>query len=267
MTWSNKAIYDDHGTLIEILGVGNDITKLKETEENLKVTKDALERSNKDLEQFAYIASHDLREPLRAVSGFLELLLERYSDKLDSKGLEYIHLAVDGAKRLNDLLTGLLNYSKMSFSSKTLMPVSVESALRSAMSGLEKSIAENNAEIAYDSLPTVKIDSMQLMQVFLNLLNNAIKFRSEKPLKIHIGCQKQDNHWLFSVSDNGIGIYKENLEKIFMIFQRSHANKYPGQGIGLSICKKIIERNGGKIWVESELGQGSTFYFTLPVMD
>jgi PAS domain S-box-containing protein len=269
ITWANKPIYDKDGQLQEIVAVGNDVSKLKEAEENLKTAQKELERSNKDLEQFAYIVSHDLREPLRAITGFIQLLLQRYAEKLDGKGFEYIQSALDGAKRLNELLTGFLNYSKVNVSSQPAVPVPVESALKNAMASLEKSIIETKATIIYDSLPTIKISGTQLIQLFLNLLNNAIKYRNEAPPKIHIGCNRNGkNSWLFSVSDNGIGIDKQHFERIFMVFQRTHnEDRFPGNGIGLSICKKIVERNGGKIWVESEPGKGSTFYFTLPCID
>jgi PAS domain S-box-containing protein len=268
ISWANKPIYDKDGNLQEILAVGNDISKMKQAEENLKNAKEDLERSNKDLEQFAYIISHDLREPLRAITGYIELLRQRYSEKLDGKGFEYIQSALDGAKRLNELLTGLLNYSKVNINSKATLPVPVESALKNAIANLSKTILETNAQITYDQLPNIKVCGMQLVQLFLNLINNAIKYRNSEIPKIHISCQKNDKYWQFSVKDNGIGIDKKYFNRIFMVFQRIHSeDRFPGRGIGLSICKKIIERNDGKIWVESELGKGSTFYFTLPETD
>ncbi|MEN6383732.1 MAG: PAS domain S-box protein [Phycisphaerales bacterium] len=264
MSWANKPIYID-GELSEILAFGIDISKQKEIEENLKLTKQDLERSNKDLEQFAYIVSHDFREPLRAITGFIELLRQRYGSKLDGKGFEYIQSALEGSKRLNDLLTGLFQYSKVRINQNATLPVPAEAALKTAIANLNKAIVDSHTEITHDQMPDVRICGLQLVQLFSNLIGNAVKFRNSENPRIHVGCQKTGAYWQFSVQDNGIGIDKNDFDRIFMVFQRSHSdNIVPGYGIGLSICKKIVERSGGNIWVESEPGKGSTFYFTLP---
>lgn len=242
-----------------------DITERKKNENYLRQLTDQLMRSNKDLEQFAYIASHDLREPLRAISGYVGLLSQKYKDQLDPKAMEYINFATKSVVRMDELLSGLLEYSRVQSGSQTLKFVSVRDSLNVAIENLQRSIDESDAAITFDELPMVKYNEKQLTHLFQNLIHNAIKFKSDRDLKIHIGCDKQENEWVFSVKDNGIGIQKQSYERIFKIFQRINSlDKYPGHGIGLSICKKIVERHGGRIWVESELGTGSTFFFTIP---
>jgi PAS domain S-box-containing protein len=237
----------------------------RQAEEQLKQINEELNRSNTDLYRFAYVASHDLREPLRAIEGFVKLLQQRYKDSLDEKANEYINYAANGAKRMEELLTGLLAYSRVQTHGKERIPMPAQSLLNAAVRNLQRSIAESNAAITADPLPEVKADGMQLTQLFQNLIQNAIKFKSDKRLEIHVGCRRNDNHWLFSVRDNGIGIDHVYHERIFTIFHRVNPrDKNPGQGIGLSICKRIVERHGGKIWVESEQGKGATFYFTIP---
>jgi len=234
-------------------------------EEQQKQFAEELKRSNNDLEQFAHIASHDLREPLRAINGFVGLLGARYADKLDDKGREFIKLTADSANRMDGLLTGLLNYSRVQTHGKEFSSVPAGDAFRAALANLQLSIAQTKAVITSDELPTVNADGSQLTQLFQNLISNAIKFRGEKEPQIHVGCQKKDGFRQFSVRDNGIGIDPQFSERIFVIFQRLHTrDKYPGHGIGLSICKRIVERHGGEIWVESTPGCGSTFYFTVP---
>jgi PAS domain S-box-containing protein len=234
-------------------------------EELVKQRTEELARSNKDLEQFAYVASHDLQEPLRAVAGFVELLRLDLKDKLNEHTREYMQFITDGASRMQDLIRGLLEYSRIGTRGKTPAPTDAKTALDRAMAHLQLSIQETGAAVTSDSLPEVCMDPVQLMQLFQNLIGNAIKFRSGEPLRIHIGASRQDNAWQFSVSDNGIGIEPQYVHRIFLIFQRLHTRqKYPGTGIGLAICKKIVERHGGRIWVESEHGRGSTFYFTVP---
>ncbi|HBG28141.1 MAG: hypothetical protein A2Y10_06625 [Planctomycetes bacterium GWF2_41_51] len=242
-----------------------DITARKEYESSLKQLADDLKRSNKDLEQFAYIASHDLREPLRAVSGFVGLLSQKYKDKLDRQAMEYIDFASKSVIRMDELLSGLLEYSRVHTGSRIVTIVSAQDALNAAIANLHRSIGESKAVITSDKLPDVRFDEKQLTHIFQNLLHNAIKFKSERDLQVHIGCEQQNDGWLFSVKDNGIGIEKPSYDRIFKIFQRIQPlDKYPGHGIGLSICKKIIERHSGKIWVESVPGVGSTFFFTIP---
>lgn len=224
-----------------------------------------LARSNADLEQFAYIASHDLQEPLRMVTSYLQLLEKRYRDKLDADADEFIAYAVDGAKRMQGLIQDLLSYSRISTRGQPFREVNGDRVLQDALNNLKVAIAEINPVITFDPLPKVIADGIQLTQLFQNLIANAIKFRREIPLKIHIGVKKIDESWLFSVGDNGIGIEQQYFAKIFPIFQRLHRRAdYPGNGIGLAICKKIVERHGGKIWLESEPDRGSIFYFTIP---
>lgn len=231
----------------------------------LEHTNADLVRSNRDLEQFAYIASHDLQEPLRAVAGFTTLLQQRYEGKLDEKADSYILSAVDGVSRMQALINGLLEYSRVGTKGDAPEPVRADEALNEALANLQVPIQQSGASIASAPLPTVLADGAQLTHVFQNLIGNAIKFRSERRPEIQVGSRQQDGSWLFWVRDNGIGIESRYAERIFMIFQRLHTrNKYPGTGIGLAICKRIVERHGGKIWVESEPDQGSTFYFTLP---
>lgn len=224
-----------------------------------------LARSNADLEQFAYIASHDLQEPLRMVTSYLQLLQKRYRDKLDADADEFIAYAVDGATRMQGLIQDLLRYSRVSTRGKLFKLVNGDRVLRDALDNLKMAIAETKAIVTFDPLPQVMADGIQLTQLFQNLIANAIKFRREIPLKIHVGIKKINESWLFSVSDNGIGIEEQYFEKIFLIFQRLHRRTdYPGTGIGLAICKKIVERHGGKIWLESKPDLGSIFYFTMP---
>jgi len=232
---------------------------------NLEQTNADLRRSNRDLEQFAYIASHDLQEPLRAVGGFVTLLQQHYRGRLDERADSFIAAAVDGAARMQGLINGLLEYSRVGTRGNPPVPTKAEEALRNALENLQASIQESGATVTSDSLPTVRADTAQLVHVFQNLIGNAIRFRSERPLEIRIGARQEDHCWQFWVRDNGIGIEPQYGERIFLIFQRLHTRtKYPGTGIGLAICKRIVERHGGQIWVESQPGRGSTFYFTLP---
>jgi PAS domain S-box-containing protein len=260
-----RALYDVGGRATEIAGITLDITKRKHAEEDLLRTSHELERSNKDLESFAYIASHDLQEPLRTITGFLQLLELRIGNQLDDKTKQYIEYAVDGSKRMHQMITDLLSYSRVSMQPYSLKAVNLREPLDHALSATRKSIEDSGASIAIQDLPSVRADASQMLQVFQNLLGNAIKFRSERPLEIQIGARKDQQFWVLWVKDNGIGLDPEQREKIFQVFQRLHSRrKYPGSGIGLSICKKIIERHGGSIWVESTPNAGSTFYFSLP---
>ncbi len=235
-------------------------------EELVKHRTEELTRSNKDLEQFAYVASHDLQEPLRAVGGFTELLNRRLKEKTDERSQEYMRFVIDGVVRMQSLISGLLEYSRIGTRGKTPEPINIIASIDRAIMNLHAAIRESSAEITIDSLPTVNADATQMAQVFQNLLGNAIKFRGEQPLKIHISATRDTDFWRFAVKDNGIGINPQYSERIFLIFQRLHTReKYPGTGIGLALCKKIVERHGGKIWVESMPGLGSTFYFTIPV--
>ncbi|MBW4452851.1 MAG: GAF domain-containing protein [Nostoc indistinguendum CM1-VF10] len=238
-----------------------------------------LARSNAELEQFAYVASHDLQEPLRMVTSYLQLLERRYKNQLDTNADQFINYAVDGARRMQTLINDLLNYSRVSTRGQPFVRVNCSIVLEQAIANLQIAIADSQAIVTHDPLPEVMADVTQLIQVFQNLIGNAIKFCRHQQPQIHIGVAKPNanpdgeslnvipsvDEWLFWVRDNGIGLESQYAERIFIIFQRLHGrDKYPGTGIGLAICKKIIERHGGRIWVESKLGEGSTFYFTIP---
>lgn len=235
--------------------------------EKLERTMVELERSNKELEQFAYVASHDLQEPLRSISGFLQLLEKRYAGQLGEDADLFIARSLAATHRMKTLIEGLLAYSRVGMRGGSFEPVDCAKVLEQALVNLQVGIEESDAAITHDPMPAVVGDSSQLGQLFQNLFNNAIKFKSDRRPEIHVGATRDANpgHWLFSVRDNGIGIPAEHFERIFVIFQRLHSrSEYPGTGIGLSLCKKIVERHNGRIWVESQPGAGSTFFFTLP---
>lgn len=251
--------------IIGLSGIMRDITERKEAEMKLSQTMKELVRSNTELEQFAYVASHDLQEPLRMIVSYLQLIEKRYKSKLDADADEFIGYAVDGASRMQVLIRDLMAFSRVGTRGKPFEKTGCEAVLSKALANLEIAIEESGAVITHDPLPAVNADSGQLIQLFQNLIGNAIKFRNDKQPIIHIGAKPNEDHWLFSVRDNGIGMEMEYAERIFGIFQRLHGKReYPGSGIGLAICKKIVERHGGRIWVESEPEKGSTFYFTIP---
>lgn len=225
-----------------------------------------LSRSNEELQQFAYVASHDLQEPLRMITSYMGLLSRRYKGKLGDDADEFIGFAVDGAKRMQGLIQDLLSYSRVGSTAKELVPVDCGAVLEKTLKVLDVASAEAAATITHDALPTVFGDDSQLGQLFQNLIGNGLKYRDHKPPAIHIGAELEDGQWRFAVRDNGIGIDPKDAQRVFVIFQRLHNREaYSGTGIGLAVCKKIVERHGGRIWVESELGKGSTFYFTLPL--
>lgn len=243
-----------------------DITPLKQAEADLARSIDALKRSNAELEQFAYVASHDLQEPLRMVGSFVQLLAQRYKDKLDDDAKKFINIAVDAAARMQTLINDLLRFSRVTTRGQPFEHTDSKNILNQVLKDLSVSIQEAKAKISLGSLPTVYADPIQLGQVFQNLISNAIKFRSSADPEIHVDARRERDEWVFSIKDNGIGIDPKYYDKIFIIFRRLHSReKYPGTGIGLATCKKIVERHGGRIWVESEPDKGSTFYFSLPI--
>ena len=245
--------------------MGTDLTARKHAEEQLRKTAAELERSNQDLEQFAYIASHDLQEPLRMVSGYLQLLQMRYKDQLDKDANEFISFAVDGASRMKEMIIDLLAYSRVGTKGRIFKPTNAEQVLQQVLATLQITIEKNEAIVTHDPLPTVTADESQLAQIFQNLISNGIKFHGDEAPRVHVSAKPVERDWVFSVHDNGIGIDSKYFDRIFTIFERLHGQgRYPGTGIGLSICKKIIARHNGRIWLESELGQGTTFYFSIP---
>src|SRR5579859_7247995 len=237
----------------------------KKLREDHKRAQEELARSNQDLEQFAYAASHDLQEPLRMVATYSQLLAERYRGKLDADADKYIHYAVDGALRMQKLVQDLLAFSRVGRQGRAPRSTDCNAVLEASLKNLEAAIQESGAVVQTTHLPLVMADSSQLAQVFQNLIGNAIKFRGAEPPVIRVAVEAKRKEWVFSVADNGMGIEPEHAESVFVIFRRLHTHaEYPGSGIGLSICKKIIEQHGGRIWVESQLGHGCTFKFTLP---
>jgi signal transduction histidine kinase len=235
------------------------------TGKKLAKTLAELERSNRELEQYAYVASHDLQEPLRKIASFIGLLEKRYKDSFDEEGVNYLHYIVDGAKRMQTLINDLLAYSRLGTQGKPFLQTDFNEVLVRVLTDMDKSIKESGAEVTYDKLPTLLADGQQIGQVFQNLIGNAIRFCRETRPRVHIAARRDGDEWTFSVRDNGIGIKKDFFNRIFVMFQRLHTQtEYPGTGIGLAVCKKIIERHGGNIWVESELGRGTIFYFRIP---
>lgn len=264
VTYTSTPIIED-GNIVGAVVTFRDITERKQAEEELKKLSDELARSNADLQQFAYTASHDLQEPIMVVAGFVNLLAKRYKGKLDEKADEFIEYAINGTKRMQVLIKDLLDYSRVGSTGKSFTPTDCLSALDKAVFNLQIVLKESGAVITHDDLPTVIADSSQLISLFQNLISNAIKFRGKEAPKIHISAKQKEGEWIFSFKDNGIGIDPKFSDQIFVMFQRLHTKKeYPGTGIGLATGKKIIERHGGRIWVESEPGKGSTFFFSIP---
>jgi PAS domain S-box-containing protein len=271
-------VRDAKGVIVGTQVIFWDVTARKLAEEALGKTAAELARSNKELEQFAYVASHDLQEPLRMITSYTQLIAKRYEDKLDDDAKDFMHFAVDGALRMQKLIQGLLEYSRVGTRGKPFEPFEGGQALSGAVANLKLAIDECQAKVTSDPLPPLMADPVQLTQLFQNLIGNALKFRGPKTPQIHVEVVRKPRvdaarlnippyEWLFSVKDNGIGVEPQYFERIFIIFQRLHTQEqYPGTGIGLAICKKIVERHGGRIWVESS-GAGSTFFFALPAMD
>jgi light-regulated signal transduction histidine kinase (bacteriophytochrome) len=278
--------FDAAGKLLGGFGITQDITDRKRTEEELRKARDELElrvcertaelqetveelkRSNRDLEQFAYVSSHDLQEPLRMVASHLQLIETNCKDKLGDEARASIGFAVEGAVRMRQLILDLLQYSRVTHQGRAFVLTDCGNVLKQVLLNLKPRIEETRAEITCDSVPTIMADQTQIMQVFQNLIGNALKFRNpDQPPCIHVGAEKEGLHWRFYVRDNGIGIDSEFHERIFTIFKRLHTRRhYEGNGIGLSIVKRIVERHKGQVWVESQPGRGSTFFFTIPVL-
>jgi PAS domain S-box-containing protein len=241
-----------------------DITERKQAQELLQQNLIDLKRSNEELQQFAYVCSHDLQEPLRVISNYTQLLAKRYKGALDTDADEFMEFTVDAARRMQELINDLLLYSRVETKGQDFKATDCSATVEIVLANLAIAIKESGAQILCEPLPIIKADSSQLLQLFQNLLSNAIKFRDQKPPIIHVSAQDQTTHWLFKITDNGLGLDMKYAERIFVIFQRLHTKeKYPGSGIGLAICKKIVERHGGHLWVESELGSGSSFNFTI----
>jgi PAS domain S-box-containing protein len=258
--WFSISIYSPEKEYF--VAVFDVITERKKAEEELKKVLTELGRSNDELQRFAYIASHDLQEPLRMVASYVQLLERRYKDKLDPDANDFINFAVDGTKRMQNLINALLTYSRVGSRSKPFQPVNLEEVFSIVLINLQVAITESRAEVTHDPLPTISADEGQITQIFQNLISNAVKFHRSEPPRVHVSAEHKDKEWIFSVADNGIGIEPQYFDLIFTIFQRLHGQEYPGTGAGLSIAKRIVERHGGRIWVESQAGRGSTFYFS-----
>jgi PAS domain S-box-containing protein len=272
--WANVVItplFDKDGCLQGFAKISRDMTEAKRTEQalndkniELQETARKLARSNRDLQQFAYVASHDLQEPLRMVASFTQLLANRYQDRLDQDAQDFIKYAVDGATRMQALISDLLTYSRVDRQEKSFNLTNLDEILGQVLLNLKLAIVDSGAVITHDPLPVMMGDEIQLGQLLQNLIGNAIKFRGEKPPRIHLSSKQNANGWQISVQDNGIGISPEHRERVFLIFQRLHTiAEYSGTGIGLAICKKIVEGHGGRIWIESPPDGGSTISFTL----
>jgi light-regulated signal transduction histidine kinase (bacteriophytochrome) len=248
-----------------LYSIVHDVTERKRIEREFAKRTNELARSNSELQQFAYVASHDLQEPLRMVISYLTLLEKRYRDQLDPDAREFIHYAVDGGKRMKYLIDDLLAFSRVDTGGKEFVPVDMNALVAKTIHLLKIPIEEGDAKVVADPLPTIEADESQMVQVMQNLVANAIKFHGASPPEVRISATVGAGEWIFAVQDNGIGLNLQYSDKIFQMFQRLHnRDQYPGTGVGLAIVKKIVERHGGRIWVESELGKGATFFFSIP---
>ena len=256
---------DSVGNPLYEIAIYDDIDSRKKAEAELRTAHDELARSNAELEQFAYVASHDLQEPLRMVASYTQLLGKRYGDRLEGDAKEFMAFIVDGAARMKQLIEDLLAYSRVGRRAMALKPVKMEAVMARVRTNLRGALEDSAGELTHDALPVVAGDESQLVQLLQNLAGNALKFHGEAAPRVHVSCAERDGEWEFTVQDNGIGIEPQYFERIFMVFQRLHdKGQYPGTGIGLAICKKVVDRHGGRIWVESAPGKGSRFHFTLP---
>jgi PAS domain S-box-containing protein len=266
--WANIVLtaLRDHGGRLRGFGkVTRDDTERMQAQARLERSAADLARSNRELEQFAYVASHDLKEPLRKVRIYLERLQRHCQGRLDAEAERLLVHAVEGAGRMRTLINDLLVYARVGSPGKPLEPTDSAAACAHAVANLEAAIRESSAEVTYAGLPVVRADGTELMQLFQNLISNALKFRGAQPPAVRVEARRQDANWVFAIHDNGIGIDPRYAERVFVLFERLHGRQeYPGTGIGLAICKKIVERHGGRIWLESEVGKGATFWFTLP---
>jgi light-regulated signal transduction histidine kinase (bacteriophytochrome) len=244
-----------------------EVAERSRAEARLKEQAAALARSNEDLQQFAYVASHDLQEPLRMVTGYLQLIERRYSDRLDDDADEFIAYAVDGATRMKRLINDLLAYSRVGTRGQPFEPVALEDALSHVLRDLSLTIQESRAVVTHDPLPAVMADPLQIGQLFQNLIGNALKFSGDEPPRVHVGAERDGAMWAIAVRDHGIGFDPKYADRVFAIFERLHSRDVPGTGIGLAVCKRIVERHGGHIRVESTPGEGATFIFTLPAVE
>jgi PAS domain S-box-containing protein len=270
VTWvstTKMPLRDEKGEIVGTFGISRDITRQKESDLEAKNLTAALKRSNQELEEFASVASHDLQEPLRMISGYLKLIVQRYQDRLDQDGQEFIAFAVDGAQRMQAMINDLLSYSRVTTQGKTFSLIETEAVLQRALLNLKVAVDEAGARVTHEAMPAAMGDERQIERLFQNLIGNGLKYRRPGDVpEIHVSAQKKDSEWVFGIRDNGIGIDPKYFDRIFGIFQRLHTREqYAGTGIGLAVCKKTVERHGGRIWVESEEGKGATFYFTLPV--
>jgi light-regulated signal transduction histidine kinase (bacteriophytochrome) len=263
VAWDYKR--DSQGKVLGFLSVITDITERKQAQQAMARAAEDLKRSNEDLEQFAYVVSHDLQEPLRTVTGFLELFERRYGEHLCTDAREFIDYATGGASRMARMIDDLLEFSQLQSQARPLVATDCEAVLKEAEANLRLAIQESGAAVTHDPLPHVQADGSQLVQLFQNLISNSIKFCGQDPPRIHIKADGEADKHAFSVKDNGIGFDPQRSEHIFQVFRRLHSeHAYPGTGIGLALCKRVVERHGGRIWVDSEPGKGSTFHFTLP---
>jgi len=261
--WINRAIFNNKDNLVEYQGVGQDITEQKKAEDNLNKTLIKLEQSNKELEQFAFIASHDLKSPLNVVTSYINIINHNYADKMNEEDLQLANHVIHRVERMREMIDNILSFSRITTEGESFKVCDMNIILKDALENLQTSIVKNYAIITYDPLPKIIGDETQLVSVFQNLIGNAIKYCEDRQPVVHITVEERENEWLFSVKDNGKGIKEEYQDKIFRLFQRGEKSKITGNGIGLAFCKKIIERHNGRIYFESKLNIGSIFYFTI----